>query len=155
MEPAAPAARAADSGRTLSLKGRALALLARREHSRAELQRKLAAHEQSPGQLQAILDELQAKGFINEERVIESVIHRRASKLGAARIRQELQAKGLPSEAMAQALAQLKGTELERAREVWHRKFGEAATEPKEHARQARFLISRGFSAEVVRKIVG
>jgi regulatory protein len=56
---------------------------------------------------------------------------------------------------MAQALAQLTGTELERAREVWHRKFGEAATEPKEHARQARFLISRGFSAEVVRKIVG
>ena len=155
MEPATPAARVADSGRTLSLKGRALALLARREHSRAELQRKLAAHEQSPGQLQAILDELQAKGFINEERVIESVIHRRASKLGAARIRRELQAKGLPSEAMAQALAQLKGTELERAREVWHRKFGEAATEPKEHARQARFLISRGFSAEVVRKIVG
>ena len=155
MEPAAPAARVTGSGRTLSLKGRALALLARREHSRAELQGKLAAHEQSPGQLQAILDELQAKGFINEERVIESVIHRRASKLGAARIRQELQAKGLPSEAMAQALAQLKGTELERAREVWHRKFGEAATEPKEHARQARFLISRGFSAEVVRKIVG
>ena len=155
MEPAAPAARVTGSGRTLSLKGRALALLARREHSRAELQGKLAAHEQSPGQLQAILDELQAKGFINEERVIESVIHRRASKLGAARIRQELQAKGLPPEAMAQALAQLKGTELERAREVWQRKFGHTATEPKEHARQARFLISRGFSAEVVRKIVG
>lgn len=155
MEPAAPAARVTGPGRALSLKGRALALLARREHSREELQRKLAAHEQSPGQLQAILDDLQAKGFINEERVIESVIHRRASKLGDVRIRQELQAKGLPPEAMAQALVQLKGTELERAREVWQRKFGEIATEPKEHARQARFLISRGFPAEVVRKIVG
>jgi regulatory protein len=105
--------------------------------------------------LQSILDELQAKGFINEERVIESVVHRRASKLGAARIRQELQAKGLPPEAMAQALAQLKSTELERAREVWQRKFGQAATDPKEHARQTRFLMSRGFAAEVVRKIVG
>jgi regulatory protein len=155
MEPATPAARVVRSGRMLSLKGRALQLLARREHSRAELQRKLAAHEQSEGQLQSVLDELQAKGFINEERVIESVVHRRAGKLGAARIRQELQAKGLPPEAMAQALAQLKSTELERAREVWQRKFGQAATEPKEHARQTRFLISRGFAAEVVRKIVG
>ncbi len=155
MEPATPAARVVRSGRMLSLKGRALQLLARREHSRAELQRKLAAHEQSEGQLQSVLDELQAKGFINEERVIESVVHRRAGKLGAARIRQELQAKGLPPEAMAQALAQLKTTELERAREVWQRKFGQATTEPKEHARQTRFLISRGFAAEVVRKIVG
>jgi regulatory protein len=155
MESATPAARAAGSGRTLSLKGRALQLLARREHSRAELLRKLAAHEQSEGQLQAILDELQAKGFISQERVIESVVHRRAGKLGTARIRQELLAKGLPAEAMAQALAQLKGTELERAREVWHRKFGQAATDPKEHARQTRFLIGRGFAAEVVRKIVG
>jgi regulatory protein len=155
MEPATPATPVAGSGRTLSLKGRALQLLAQREHSRAELLRKLAAYEQSQGQLQAILDELQAKGFINEERVIESVVHRRASKLGAARIRQELQAKGLPPEAMAQALAQLKGTEMERAREVWQRKFGQAATDPKEHARQTRFLMSRGFAAEVVRKIVG
>jgi len=155
MEPATPATPVAGSGRTLSLKGRALQLLAQREHSRAELLRKLAAYEQSQGQQQAILDELQAKGFINEERVIESVVHRRASKLGAARIRQELQAKGLPPEAMAQALAQLKSTELERAREVWQRKFGQAATDPKEHARQTRFLMSRGFAAEVVRKIVG
>jgi regulatory protein len=155
MEPATPATPVAGSGRTLSLKGRALQLLAQREHSRAELLRKLAAYEQSQGQLQAILDELQAKGFINEERVIESVVHRRASKLGAARIRQELQAKGLPPEAMAQALAQLKSTELERAREVWQRKFGQAANDPKEHARQTRFLMSRGFAAEVVRKIVG
>ena len=97
MESATPAARAAGSGRTLSLKGRALQLLARREHSRAELLRKLAAHEQSEGQLQAILDELQAKGFISQERVIESVVHRRAGKLGTARIRQELLAKGLPA----------------------------------------------------------
>ena len=138
-----------------SLKGRALRLLSQREHSRLELERKLSAHETEPGTLAKALDELQARGFISEERVVESVIHRRAAKLGTARVKQELQAKGLSPEAMGEALEQLRSTELERAREVWARKFGEPATEPKEKARQVRFLISRGFAAEVVRKVVG
>ena len=138
-----------------SLKGRALRLLSQREHSRLELERKLSAHETEPGTLAKALDELQARGFISEERVVESVIHRRAAKLGTARVKQELQAKGLSPEAMGEALEQLRSTELERAREVWARKFGEPATEPKEKARQIRFLISRGFAAEVVRKVVG
>ena len=137
-----------------SLKGRALRLLSQREHSRLELERKLAGHETEPGQLARALDELQARGFISEERVVESVIHRRASKLGTARVRQELQSKGLSAEAMTDALEQLRGTELERAREVWRRKFGEPAAEPRERARQVRFLVSRGFAAEVVRRVV-
>ena len=138
-----------------SLKGRALRLLSQREHSRLELERKLAEHETEPGQLAKALDELQARGFISEERVVESVVHRRAAKLGTARLKQELNAKGLSGEIVSEALEQLRGTELERAREVWARKFGEPATEPKEKARQIRFLVSRGFAAEVVRKIVG
>ncbi|MFM7025637.1 MAG: recombination regulator RecX [Limnohabitans sp.] len=137
-----------------SLKGRALRLLSQREHSRTELERKLAAHETEPGQLARALDELQARGFISEERVIESVIHRRAGKLGATRVRQELLAKGLDGNAVALAMEGLRSTELERAREVWARKFGEPATDPKEKARQIRFLLSRGFAAEVVRRIV-
>ncbi|MFM1817459.1 MAG: Regulatory protein RecX [Pseudomonadota bacterium] len=138
-----------------SLKGRALRLLSQREHSRLELERKLAQHETDPGELAKALDELQARGFISEERVVESVIHRRASKLGTARVKQELQSKGLSAAVMAEALEQLRSTELERAREVWARKFGTPATEPKEKARQIRFLVSRGFAAEVVRKVVG
>jgi regulatory protein len=137
----------------ISLKGRALRLLSQREHSRAELERKLAPHEEEPGTLAKALDELQAKGFISEERVVESVIHRRASKLGTARVQQELAAKGLSSESMVDALEQLRSTELERARAVWSRKFGEPATDPKERAKQMRFLLSRGFAAEVVRKV--
>ena len=137
----------------LSLKGRALRLLSQREHSRVELERKLAAHEEESGTLAQTLDELQAKGFISEARVIESVIHRRASKLGTARVQQELLAKGLSSQAMTEALDQLRSTELERAREVWSRKFGAPATDPKERARQVRFLLSRGFTSEVVRKV--
>lgn len=138
----------------LSLKGRALRLLAGREHSRAELQRKLEAHETEPGELARALDELQAKGFINEDRVLESVVHRRAAKMGAARVRQELQAKGLDAQAVAQAVQALQGTEVERAREVWRKKFGASPQDATERARQMRFLATRGFGGDAIRRVV-
>lgn len=138
----------------LSLKGRALKLLAAREHSRPELERKLAAHEQAPGELAQALDELQAKGFISEQRVVESVLHRRASRLGASRVKQELQAKGVGAEAVAEAVDQLRATEVERARAVWRKKFGEPATDAAGRAKQMRFLASRGFGAEAIRRVV-
>src|SRR4051794_2179231 len=125
----------------LSLKGRALRLLAGREHSRKELERKLAAHETEPGQMKSALDDLQARGFIDEQRVVDSVVHLRASRLGAARIRQELQAKGVAADRVAAAVAGLKATELQRARDVWRRRFDAVPADPRERARQARFLI--------------
>ncbi len=137
-----------------SLKGRALRLLSMREHSRLELERKLASHEQEPGELARALDELAAKGFINEERVVESVLYRRASRLGAGRIRQELQAKGLEGDLVAQAMEQLKATELERAREVWRRKFDQPPQDAAQRAKQSRFLAARGFGGEVIRKVL-
>ncbi len=137
-----------------SLKGRALQLLSQREHSRAELERKLAPHEEVPGELAQALNELQARDFINDARVIESVINHRAGKLGAARLKQELAAKGLGGEAVATALAELKDSELDRAREVWMRKFGVPAADPQAHAKQVRFLLTRGFSAEVVSRVL-
>ncbi len=138
----------------LSLKGRVLRALSGREHSRVELERKLIAHESQPGELAQILDELTAKGFISEERVAQSVIHRRAAKLGTARVLQEMRTKGLGSEELAQAAAQLKTTELERAQGAWKRKFGEPATNSAERAKHMRFLASRGFAPEVIRKAV-
>ncbi|KRA18716.1 recombination regulator RecX [Acidovorax sp. Root568] len=138
----------------LSLKGRALRLLSQREHSRAELQRKLAPHVQEGEDLEAVLDDLQAKDFISEARVVESVLNRRAGRLGASRIRQELQSKGLGAGAVQQAVAQLQGSELERAREVWRRKFGEPAADPQTRAKQMRFLLVRGFSGDVARRAV-
>ncbi len=137
-----------------SLKGRALSLLSAREHSRAELERKLKPFEEEPGTLARALDELQAKGFISEQRVIESVLHRRASKLGSTRIRQELQGKGLDPDAISDALASLKTTELERAQAVWQKKFGAPPANAMEAARQMRFLAARGFCADTIRRAV-
>ena len=99
-----------------SLKGRALRLLSQREHSRFELERKLKPFEETPGELARALDELAAKDFINEQRVVESVVHTRSRKLGASRVRQELQAKGLPAEAIQEAVQEMRSTELARAR---------------------------------------
>jgi regulatory protein len=138
----------------LSLTGRALRLLSGREHSRAELERKLKPYEEEPGALAAVLDKLQAKDFINEGRVIASVLHRRSAKLGAQRIKQELQAKGLEPEAVAQALDQLRGSELERAREVWRKKFGSPPADAAERGKQMRFLASRGFGGDTIHKVV-
>ena len=138
----------------ISLKGRALRLLSSREHSRAELERKLAVFEEVPGDLGQALDALQAKGFISDQRVLESVVHRRAPKLGTQRIRQELQAKGLEPEAVAQAIAQLRDSELDRARAVWQKKFATPASDAAERAKHMRFLATRGFSADIIRRVV-
>lgn len=137
-----------------SLKGRALRLLSAREHSRAELLAKLQPHEQVPGELAAVLDELLAKGFLNEARVVQSVVHRRAARLGTQRVRAELLAKGLPTSLVDEAVDELRQTEEARARVVWQRKFGAVAGDVREQARQMRFLAGRGFSAAVIRRVV-
>ncbi|MEY2618244.1 MAG: putative RecX family regulatory protein [Pseudomonadota bacterium] len=129
-------------------------LLSMREHSRKELERKLAAHEETPGELQKALDELQAKGFISDERAAESVLHRRAARLGLGRLKQELQAKGLDAALVAQSLERLKGTEVDRARAVWRRKFDAPPRDAAERARQSRFLAARGFGGEVIRRVL-
>ena len=128
--------------------------LAAREYSRAELQRKLAANAESPEQLTQVLDELEAKDFISEARVVESVINRRAARFGAARIRHELQGKGLAPEAVLDAVNGLKASEVERAREVWRRKFGEPAPDAAARGKQMRFLAARGFGSDAIRRVV-
>ena len=140
------------AGLGLSLKGRALRYLAAREYSRVELERKLKPHAESTEQLAQTLDDLQAKDFISEARVVESVINRRAAKFGAARVKHELMGKGLEAELVAQAVSKLKATEVERAREIWLRKFAGSAPDAAGRAKQMRFLVARGFSGDTIRK---
>lgn len=139
----------------LSLTARALRLLSAREHSRAELQRKLARFEEVPGTLAQTLDTLTAKNFISEARVLASVVHRRSAKLGSLRIGQELHAKGLEPEAIAQALDALRDTELSRAHAIWVKKFGVPAADARERGKQMRFLLARGFASATAYRVVG
>ncbi len=142
------------SGFSISLKGRALRLLAAREQSRAELHKKLGPHAETPEQLRQVLDELEAKDFISETRVVDSVVNRRAGRFGASRIKHELINKGLSADLVAQAVSQLKGSELERAREIWRKKFAEPAADQAGRAKQMRFLAGRGFGGEVIRRVI-
>jgi len=144
----------------LSVKGRALRYLAQREHSRAELERKLARHADdlpeasARAQIATALDDLAAKGLLSDARTAEAVFTAQGRRFGARRLKQTLQAKGLAPELVAQTLQQAKATELDRAREVWRRRFGAPAEDAAARARQMRFLAGRGFDGEVIRRVV-
>lgn len=129
----------------LSLKGRALKLLAQREHSRLELQRKLAAHVEEGDDLNAVLDELEQRGFISVERVVESVLRSKAGRYGAARLVHDLRSKGLDDETVRQAGEQLRGSELQRARELWRKRFGSVPVDLKERPGSCAFWLRAAF----------
>lgn len=144
----------------LSVKGRALRYLAQREHSRAELERKLARHvddlADAPArqQISAALDDLAAKGLLSDARAAESVLRSEGARYGLRRLKQTLQGKGLGAELVATTLQAARATELERAREVWLRRFGAPPADAAERARQIRFLAGRGFGGDVIRRVV-
>ena len=138
-----------------SLRARALKLLARREHSRAELARKLSVHAEDPAEVEHVLDDFERRGWLSEHRVVEQLVHARRSRFGARRIERDLREKGVSEEAVAAALAGLKGGELEAAREVWRRKFGGRQPRgPADRARQVRFLQGRGFDLDTIFKVI-
>ncbi len=157
----------------LSLKGRALQLLAQRDQSRVELRRKLRRHavaETEPGagagvepdleadlesmhaEVEAVLDWLEAQHFLSAERFVESRIHAREGRFGSLRIRAELARHGL--ELPSQAAHTLAETELERAAAVRERRFAAPPGDAAEQAKQSRFLAARGFSSEAIHRLM-
>ena len=140
----------------LSLKGVALRALAARELTRAELAGKLKAHltpETEPA-LRPLLDELEGKGFLSDLRAAQSLVHRRAPKIGTQRVIHELKSRGTDAQAVLEATEQLQSTELERARAVWKKKFGELPTDTQSRGQQMRFLAGRGFSSASIGKLL-
>jgi regulatory protein len=133
------------------LKARALRYLARREHSRAELSRKLAPHAASAEALLFLLDELEKRKQLSDERYAEVRSHWMARKYGAARIRQDLKANGVADDVVARVSS---AGELDRAKAILARKYRDAATTREEKARRMRFLQSRGFSYDTIRSAV-
>jgi len=172
------------SAKPLSLKARAIALLAMRDHSKSEFRRKLIriarqmqqraqasdAQQQSPPDLSieagasdsaesldSVVDDLlrwlEASGYLNELRFAESRVHTRAARYGNLRIQQELAQHGLELDAQAQA--ELRSTEVARARAVWLKKFGgQTPRAAGERAKQMRFLAARGFSSSAIHAVL-
>ncbi len=131
---------------------RAIGLLARREHTRAELARKLAS-QGTPEEIDTVLTELAYTGLQSDARFAESYVRSHAARLGAARLRQTLRTKGVAAELIDAQVADLPD-ESERVRAVWARKFSAPPADMREWARQARFLQGRGFSVEAIRKLL-
>ncbi|MBI1942962.1 MAG: regulatory protein RecX [Betaproteobacteria bacterium] len=136
----------------MELRARALRLLARREHSRDELSRKLALHAESETVLDEILKNLVEKKQLSDERYAEERARWLSRKYGAAKIRHDLRAKGVAADVVD--LVSSAG-ELERAKAILERKYRTPAVTREERARRARFLHGRGFSGETIRCALG
>lgn len=148
-EPAAAATR--------RLLQRAVALLARREHSRAELARKLQRRlddDDDPALIDRVLDDLQQRDLLSEQRFAQALVRARGQRYGDARLKADLKARGASPQAAADALAAVRGSELQRAHALWLRRFGTVPATALERGRQGRFLQARGFASDVIRRVL-
>jgi regulatory protein len=138
--------------RQRSLLDRAVDLLSRREYSRRELASKLRPHAESPEELEAVLDSLAERAWQSDARFAEQFTRVKGEKYGSLRLRHAMREKGLDSELIEQALAGR--DDLTRARDIWQRRFGTPPSCAQERARQVRFLAARGFSLDIIRRVV-
>ncbi len=137
-------------------------LLAQREHSRQELSRKLSSHaDVCRDEIPALLGHLQEVGLLSDARFAASFVRSHAGRFGLMRLRHDLAERGVADDVAEAALAQeldgeagTWGGELDRARDVWQKKFGQIPGDAREFARQARFLQGRGFSADTIYKLL-
>lgn len=135
-----------------ALRERALAHLARREHSRFELAQKLEAAGYAAEAIAPLLDAFEEKGWLSDRRFAESWVADHRAKAGRVKLAHELRQRGVNDDVIASVLEENRDSELERARVVWQRKFGRPPTDAADKARQMRFLQSRGFAAETIRQ---
>jgi regulatory protein len=138
----------------LSLIGRAIKYLSNREYSQFELRKKLLPYAQSDTEVDEVIAKLLDKGYLSNQRFIESYIASKSSKFGIRKLTQVLQQHQLSPESLKAELGKLKSSEFQRCFEVWEKKFGSLTKEPNELAKQIRFLASRGFSQEIIMGIV-
>jgi regulatory protein len=136
------------------LRERALALLARREHARSELEAKLARYTDDAEAITTVIAELVRAKLLSDERYAEARSHVLSRKFGVARIVHELKRKGLDADLVERVTVAVKQTELASARAAWQKRFGVLATSAKERAQQMRFLQSRGFSSATIRALM-
>lgn len=138
-----------------TLKARAADYLSRREHSRFELARKLARWSDNREEIEAVLDALTREGWMSTARFVQSVVHRRAPRQGTSRIVQELRQHVIDNTEIEAVKPDLQASEFVRAQTVWHKRFGAAPPDREAWAKQARFLAARGFSHDVIRRVLG
>ena len=139
------------------MRQRALEYLGKREYSYAELDQKLKTYleeDESIEVVTAILEDFKARGWLSDARFTEQIVHARSHKFGSAKIANELREKGVSQELIENAIEQVKQNELDNAKDIWRKKFKATPASRDEWARQARFLQSRGFGFDVIKKVL-
>ena len=137
-----------------SLRQRALEYLGKREYSFAELGQKLKAYADDGDDIPALLEDFKARGWLSDARFTEQIVHARQTKFGSAKIAHELREKGVADHLIVDAIERVKDNELNNATEVWRKKFKHGPQSREEWAKQARFLQSRGFSFDMIKKVL-
>lgn len=136
------------------MRQRALDYLAKREYSYVELGQKLKAFADESDDIPALLEDFKTRGWLSDARFTEQIVHARQAKFGSVRVAHELREKGVADDLIAGAVADVKANEFDNAREVWRKKYKEAPSSREEWAKQARFLQSRGFGFDVIKKVL-
>jgi len=136
------------------LRERALRLLARREHSRFELTRKLGQAGFAAADIAPLLDEFEQKNWLSDRRFAESYVADHRARAGSVKLAYDLRQRGLSDNIIESVLGDNRDSELDRARDVWQKKFGTQPTNAAEKARQMRFMQSRGFTSEVIQRVM-
>jgi len=135
------------------LRERALRLLARREHSRAELVRKLGQAGFAQDEIEPLLDEFEEKKWLSDQRFAESYIADHRARAGSIKLAYDLRQRGVPDSIIEASLNENSSSELARAREIWRKKFSLPPTGAAEKAKQLRFLQGRGFTLDIIRHV--
>ncbi len=128
--------------------------LGKREYSYHELGQKLKNYAEETDDIPALLDDFKSRGWLSDKRFTDQLVHARQTKFGSAKVAHELREKGVADELIAGALSDLKSNELGNAAEVWRKKFKMPPANREEWAKQARFLQSRGFGFDIIKKVL-
>ena len=136
------------------MRQRALEYLGKREYSYHELGQKLKTYAEETDDIGAILEDFKTRGWLSDKRFTDQLVHARQVKFGSAKVANELRQKGVSDDLISDALISLKDNELENATEVWRKKFKASPASREEWAKQARFLQSRGFGFDVIKKVL-
>jgi regulatory protein len=139
------------SGKTEpSLRVQAMRFLARREHSRAELRRKLAPRAVEGEDLDALLDDLARRGWLSDVRFAEQAARAKAKRFGPRKLAHYLKSRGIDDETIAAGIRNAGADGVSSLESIWASRFRATPADERERLRQVRFLQGRGFEIDTI-----
>ena len=137
-----------------SLEDVAISLVARREHTRLELTKKLIVRGFERGDVDTLLNDFEEKGWLDERRYIDIFLRAKRCRYGSLKLIRELEVRGISRDLIEEVRPGIQSGELDAAQGVWQKRFGVQPKNSTELAKQIRFMQSRGFEQEVIKSVV-